>query len=74
METFVIQTKISSQTKGVKDALEALHVKMKPFGNEHEVLPDHISKLLNKALTEADQKEFTLHEDFMEHIKSKYEK
>lgn len=72
METFVIQTGNESQTKAVKDALAALNVNMKPFNSDENRLPDHISKLLGKALTEADQDEFTANEDFMEYIKSKY--
>ncbi|TCD04601.1 hypothetical protein EZ449_16765 [Pedobacter frigidisoli] len=73
METFVIQTEGPSQTKAVKDALKALHVKMLAIGTEeNKLLPSHVADLMYKGLNEADRKEFTINEDFMEYVKSKY--
>lgn len=75
MQTFVIQTESTAQTKAVKDALEALNVKMEPIKAIDNIpLPSHISQLLNKSLTEADNENFVLHEDFMEYVNTKYVK
>ena len=75
MQTFVIQTESTAQTKAVKDALEALNVKMEPIKEiDNTPLPSHISQLLNKSLTEADNENFVMHEDFMEYVNTKYVK
>jgi len=75
MQTFVIQTESTAQTKAVKDALEALNVKIETIKEiDNNPLPSHISQLLNKSLTEADNENFVLNEEFMEYVNTKYVK
>lgn len=70
IETFVIHTEDPPQTRAVRTALKALNVEMNQVSTE--LLPEHVSRLLKKGIAEADRSEFTVNEDFMEYIKTKY--
>ncbi|WP_316785543.1 DUF2683 family protein [Pedobacter frigiditerrae] len=75
METLVIHTEGPSQTKKVKDFLKALNIKVEVVPQQtlvEEELPTYVSKLMNKALSEADEKKFTNNDEFLKSIKDKY--
>lgn len=77
METLVIHTEGPSQTKKIKDFLKSLNVKIEVFPQQtsvEEELPSYVTKLLNKAILEADENKFTEHSDFMNSVKTKYKK
>jgi len=68
METLLIRTEDAAQTKTIKAILKALNVKVETLSNsigKTEELPSHISKLLAKSISEADNGQLTPHRDFM---------
>lgn len=77
METLVIHTEGPSQTQKVKDFLKSLNIKVEVLPQQalvEEELPTYVSKLMNKALSEADEKKFTTNEEFMKSVKAKYKR
>ena len=77
METLVIHTEDAEQSKTIKAILKALKVKVEVLTDTslvNENLPVYVTKLMGKALSEADQNQTTPHEDFMAEVKAKRKK
>jgi inosine/xanthosine triphosphate pyrophosphatase family protein len=75
METLVIHTENSSQTQEVKDLLQKMNVKIEVFSqnsNLQEELPQYVTKLMAKAIDEADNNKLTANEIFLSEVKEKY--
>lgn len=75
METLVIHTENSSQTQEVKDLLQKMNVKIEVFSQNsilQEELPQYVTKLMVKAIDEADSNKLTANEIFLSEIKGKY--
>lgn len=75
METLLIRTEDAAQTKTIKAILKALNVKVEILSNsisKTEELPSHVSKLLTKSISEADNGQLTPHQDFMEEVKIRF--
>lgn len=75
METLVIHTENSSQTQEVKDLLQKMNVKIEVFSQNsilQEELPQYITKLMVKAIDEADNNKLTANETFLSEIKGRY--
>lgn len=72
----IIHTEEPSQTKTIKAILKALNVKVEMLPNQSSAneLPKHISNLMKKSIKEADNKQLTPHNDFMQIIKNQYAK
>ncbi len=77
METLVIHPEDAEQSKTIKAILKALKVKVEVLSEAsivNEEMPGYVTKLMNKALEEADQNQITSHEDFMTEVKTKLKK
>jgi len=77
METLVIHTEDDEQSKTIKAILKALKVKVEVFSETsvlNEALPSYITKLMEKSLKEAEEKQLTSHVAFMEQVKAKLKK
>lgn len=75
METLVIHTENSSQTQEVKDLLQKMNVKIEVFSQNYilqEELPQYVTKLMVKAIDEADRNKLTANETFLSEVKAKY--
>ena len=76
METLVIHTENPSQTQEVKDLLQKMNVKIEVFTQSstvQEELPQYVTKLMAKAIHEADDNKLTPNNIFLSEVKEKYQ-
>lgn len=77
METLIIHPEDAEQSKTIKTILKALKVKVEVLSSGalvNEDLPEYVTKLMNKAINEANQSQVSSHKDFMAEVKNRLKK